>query len=65
MKTLHEAAPAQPEPGWLHLIGYGYAPGNYMCRCMRCGNVVVGLDKRATSCKPCAIEAARRALEKP
>lgn len=31
----------------------GYAPGDYDCRCVRCGEPFVG-HKRATSCLPCA-----------
>jgi hypothetical protein len=50
-----QAALEQPEqPDWLHLKRYGYAPGNYMNFCKRCGVVHAGLDKRATCCKPCA-----------
>ena len=39
---------------WEHLKGYGYAPGDYMNRCHRCKQVVTGVDKRATTCRPCA-----------
>jgi hypothetical protein len=42
------------DPNWLHLIGYGYAPGDYMSKCHRCGQIVSGLDKRAVTCRPCA-----------
>lgn len=45
---------AQATPEWLHLKSYGYAPGNYMSKCLRCGQTPAGLDKRATSCRPCA-----------
>jgi ribA/ribD-fused uncharacterized protein len=52
----------QPEQAdWTHLKRYGYAPGNYMSRCCRCGESVSGLDKRAVTCKPCA--EARHAFE--
>lgn len=53
------AAPTPPAqgPDWLHLKRYGYAPGNYMCRCHRCGQVADGLDKRANCCRPCAEDA--------
>lgn len=50
-------SPPAPRPDWLHLKRYGYAPGNYMCRCHRCGQVADGLDKRANCCRPCAEEA--------
>jgi hypothetical protein len=42
------------DPNWLHLKGYGYAPGDYMNKCHRCGQIVSGLDKRAVTCRPCA-----------
>lgn len=42
-----------------HLALYGYAPGNYECRCYLCKETFVG-DKRATTCKRCAGEAAVR-----
>lgn len=32
----------------------GYAPGNYQCKCCRCGKQFVG-DKRAVECEPCAL----------
>jgi hypothetical protein len=54
----------QPEPeqaDWTHLKRYGYAPGNYMSKCHRCGETISGLDKRAVTCKPCA--EARHAFE--
>lgn len=31
----------------------GYAPGNYTCKCLTCGEHFAG-DKRATQCEPCA-----------
>lgn len=31
----------------------GYAPGNYLCRCVDCRKVFIG-DKRAVQCEPCA-----------
>lgn len=37
-----------------HLIAYGYAPGNYMGTCRTCSVIHIDLDKRATSCRPCA-----------
>jgi hypothetical protein len=43
--------------GWEHLKVYGYAPGGYMNQCQRCYQVVTGVDKRATTCKPCAEDA--------
>jgi len=47
---------------WLHLKGYGYAPGEYMSKCHRCKQAVTGLDKRAVTCRPCAeaLDAERR-----
>ena len=33
----------------------GYAPGNYMCKCVTCKEKFIG-DKRAVQCEPCAIE---------
>ncbi len=47
------AAPAEPAPDWEHLKPYGYAPGNYMSRCLDCGATPV-MDKRALRCRPCA-----------
>lgn len=32
---------------------FGYAPGGYMCNCLRCGDQFTG-DKRAWHCLPCA-----------
>ena len=52
---------ALEQPDWTHLKRYGYAPGDYMSRCCRCGESVSGLDKRAVTCKPCA--EARHAFE--
>ena len=39
---------------WEHLLRYGYAPGNYMNTCLRCGEVAHDVDKRALCCRPCA-----------
>lgn len=47
------------EPKWPLM---GYAPGKYMGRCAACGEQVIDVDKRATQCLPCAIEAAEKAL---
>jgi len=33
----------------------GFAPGNYFCKCVHCGEQFSG-DKRAVSCLPCAID---------
>lgn len=50
-----KAALEQPEQAdWTHLKRYGYAPGDYMSMCCRCGESVSGLDKGAVTCKPCA-----------
>lgn len=32
-----------------------FAPGDYLCKCEYCGSTFDG-DKRATTCKPCALE---------
>lgn len=45
---------AATPPDWVHLKEYGYAPGDYMCKCRTCGQTTSGLDKRAITCKPCA-----------
>jgi hypothetical protein len=45
----------------------GYAPGNYTCKCVRCGNQFEG-DKRAYECLECAarqINTALRAANTP
>jgi len=52
------AAPVQKPEQWEHLKAYGYAPGNYMMTCRGCNTEVIGVDKRASRCKPCAIKAA-------
>lgn len=44
----------KPTDDWRHLLPFGYAPGNYMGPCRTCGAVCIDLDKRATSCRPCA-----------
>lgn len=41
----------------------GYAPGNYMGRCVRCDGRFINMDKRALHCFPCAVEALQEALE--
>jgi len=51
----------QPEPDWLHLKRYGYAPGNYMNRCHACEAMFSDLDKRASTCRPCAEQLHARA----
>lgn len=49
---------ASPAPAsssdWLHLKPYGYAPGGYIGDCRHCRTQQMNLDKRATSCRPCA-----------
>jgi len=35
------------------LVAFGYAPGNYTCKCVTCGTEFVG-DKRAARCQGCA-----------
>lgn len=42
------------EPKGEQLRFYGYAPGHYLSRCIRCGTTKPNLDKRATSCEECA-----------
>ncbi len=56
--TTPPAAPVQEPEQWEHLKAYGYAPGNYMMTCCGCNTEVIGVDKRASRCKPCAIKAA-------
>ena len=34
----------------------GWAPGNYMITCVDCKKVATDCDKRAISCKPCAVK---------
>ena len=38
------------------LVPFGYAPGNYWCRCKGCDNTFSG-DKRARRCEACARKA--------
>jgi len=53
------SAPTVQEPEqWGHLKVYGYAPGDYMMTCRGCNTEVIGVDKRASRCKPCANKAA-------
>jgi hypothetical protein len=51
------------EPDWADEIAKngcgGYAPGDYMNKCCRCGCVFQG-DKRAVTCSACAVAAALR-----
>jgi hypothetical protein len=42
----------------------GYAPGNYLGRCVRCDGRFVDMDKRAVHCLPCAIDAANETMER-
>lgn len=45
------------EPGrddWRRLKPYGYAPGDYMKTCQRCGDVAHDVDKYARCCRSCA-----------
>lgn len=48
------------EPKWPLL---GYAPGEYVGKCKTCGDRVVGLDKYAWQCFPCAVEDVARILQ--
>ena len=34
----------------------GYAPGNYMGKCLSCEGTFSNMDKRASQCFPCAVE---------
>lgn len=45
--------PAEPTEG--HLRMFGYAPGNYQNRCFSCEQIHEGVDKRASSCRDCAL----------
>lgn len=47
----------QPKDDWKHLLPYGYAPGQYMGKCMDCKEVKIDLDKRAIRCRVCAQKA--------
>lgn len=38
---------------------FGYAPGGYMNKCHACGETFSNLDKRARTCKRCALLAAQ------
>jgi hypothetical protein len=44
------------------LLDYGYAPGNYMSRCLTCDQTMQDVDKRCRCCKPCAEAKMRAAL---
>jgi len=39
---------------WWHLRDHGYAPGNYIIRCLDCKQQCWDCDKRAARCRPCA-----------
>lgn len=41
----------------------GFAPGNYMCKCITCSDEFFG-DKRAVQCEPCAINAVNESNSK-
>lgn len=53
----------------MNLIGdgelkhFGYASGNYMVRCGQCNHMQFGLDKRALTCRPCAVELYNKEVE--
>lgn len=53
---------APVEPGDKQLKIFGYAPGQYMTKCMGCGQTKDGLDKRASSCRDCAERRYRRVI---
>lgn len=46
------------------LRAYGFAPGNYLCRCGDCRERFSG-DKRALRCEPCAQKLAEAAASRP
>lgn len=50
---------------FLHLLKYGYAPGNYMNTCHTCDEVHIDLDKRARCCRKCAEAKHQADLAKP
>lgn len=62
---MHIESPEPPADWETTLKQYGYAPGNYMSHCRVCDNVVVGLDKRAICCLPCAQSKHARAKDTP
>lgn len=43
---------------------YGFATGDYMCKCMTCGETFIG-DKRAVTCLPCAADQAEASRTPP
>lgn len=43
-------------PTGADLKPFGYAPGGYMVRCRHCDAIRADLDKRAWSCRSCAVE---------
>lgn len=43
------------EPTDRELKSFGYAPGNYMSRCLSCDQIKEEMDKRAITCRPCAV----------
>lgn len=45
----------EDEPTDEQLVEYGYAPGGYMGRCLSCNSTTLNVDKRATSCRGCAV----------
>lgn len=42
----------------------GYAPGGYLGKCRDCGVDMADVDKRASQCFPCAVDAANETMEK-
>lgn len=43
----------------------GYAPGDYTIICHKCGKHKTGMDKRAITCKECAVEGDDAAATSP
>lgn len=56
LSAAEKAREALEPPTDQQLIAFGYAPGNYMSKCRYCQQTMRDTDKRASSCKPCAIK---------
>jgi hypothetical protein len=68
LRTVPEAAEGwqlvPKEPSDEILKSYGYAPGNYMSKCLRCNTSKTNLDKLATLCRECARDHYVRFIER-
>lgn len=60
MDIYWEDAATHREPKWPLA---GYAPGGYMSKCSRCEGRFLNMDKRASHCLPCAVDATRERME--